>query len=173
MTVSLSRKHKIPSKSSCESKIIGLYDKVSDILWTGQFLEAQGYNIQTNVVYQDNMSTLSLAKNGYVSSSKRTKHIKAKYFFVRHFHNTGELDLQFCPFETMWAYVLTKPLQGAKFRLIRAFLMNCPTNYYEDNSIEPISDPTLAPSPATITHSHQPALDPSPEPTDIPIPMTH
>jgi hypothetical protein len=67
--VSLSTKHKIPSKSSCESKIIGLYDKVSDILWTQQFLEVQGYHIQTNVVYQDNMSTLSLAKNGYVSSS--------------------------------------------------------------------------------------------------------
>ena len=31
----------------------------------------------THTSYQDNMSTLSLAKNGYVSSSKRTKHIKA------------------------------------------------------------------------------------------------
>jgi hypothetical protein len=60
------------------------------------------------------MSTLSLAKNGYVSSSKRTKHIKAKYFFVRHYHNTGEIDLQYCPTEQMWADVLTKPLQGAK-----------------------------------------------------------
>jgi hypothetical protein len=59
------------------------------------------------------MSTLSLAKNGYVSSSKRTKHIKAKYFFVRHYNNTGEIDLQYCPTEKMWADVLTKPLQGA------------------------------------------------------------
>jgi hypothetical protein len=114
-TVSSSTKHKIPSKSSCESEIIGLYNKVSDILWTRQFLEAQGYHIQTNVVYQDNMSTLSLAKNGYVSSSKHTKHIKAKYFLVHHFHNTGELDLQYCPTETMWVDILTKPLQGAKF----------------------------------------------------------
>ena len=61
------------------------------------------------------MSTLSLAKNGYVSSSKRTNHIKAKYFFVRHFYRTGEVDLKFCPTEQMWADVLTKPLQGAKF----------------------------------------------------------
>ena len=113
--MSLSTKHKIPSKSSCESKIIDLYDKVSDILWTQQFLEVQGYHIQTNVVYQDNMSTLSLAKNGYVSSSKRTKHIKAKNFFVRHFHNTCELDLQYCPTETMRVDVVTNPLQSAKF----------------------------------------------------------
>jgi len=77
-TTSSSTKHKIPSKSSCESEIISLYDKIGDVLWTRQFLESQGYKIYTNIVYQDNMSTLSLAKNGYVSSSKRTKHIKSK-----------------------------------------------------------------------------------------------
>ena len=87
--------------------------------------------IKTNIIYQDNMSALSLAKNGYVSSSKRTKHIKAKYFFIHHFHNTGELDLQYCPTEQMWANVLTKPLQGQKFREMHSFLMNCPIDYSE------------------------------------------
>jgi len=92
------------------------------------------------------MSTLSLAKNGYVSSSKRTKHIKAKYFFVRHYHKTGELDLQYCPTKQMWADVLTKPLQGAKFCLMRAFLMNGPLDYSEDhdNDVLPTSTPTLS-----------------------------
>ncbi len=33
-TTSSSTKHKIPSKSSCKSEIIGLYDKVGDVLWT-------------------------------------------------------------------------------------------------------------------------------------------
>jgi hypothetical protein len=142
-------RHKIPSKSSCESEIIGLHDKVGDILWTRQFLEAQGYKIDTNILYQDNISTLSLAKNGYVSSSKRTKHIKAKYFFVRHYHHSGELDLQYCPTETMWADVLTKPLQGAKFRLMRTFLMNCPIDYHEETpslpNFTPYVHPTLVP----------------------------
>ena len=109
-----------------------------------QFLEAQGYKIKTNIVYQDNMITLSLVKNGYVSSSKRTKHIKAKYFFIRHFQNSGELDLQYCPTKHMWADVLTKPLQGAKFRLMRSFLMNCSIDYSEDHVITyiPTSLPT-------------------------------
>ncbi len=31
---SSSTKHNIPSKSSCESEIIGIYDKIGDILWT-------------------------------------------------------------------------------------------------------------------------------------------
>jgi hypothetical protein len=32
----------------------------------------------------------------------------------------------------MWADVLTKPLQGQKFRDIRAFLQNCPRDYDDD-----------------------------------------
>jgi len=167
---SSSTKHKIPSKSSCESEIIGMYDKIGDILWTRQFLEAQGYTIQSNIIYQDNMSTLSLAKNGYVSSSKRTKHIKAKYFFVRHFYRTGEVDLKFCPTEQMWADVLTKPLQGAKFRQMRAFLMNCPIDYHEPELMDlPSPEPTLAPTrtahPKRTIMGHLPRDDPTDHPT--------
>ena len=75
------------------------------------------------------MSTLSLAKNGYVSSSKRSKHIKAKYLYIHHHHHSGELTLKYCPTDEMWADILTKPLQGTKFRIMRAFLMNCPLDY--------------------------------------------
>ena len=166
---SSSTKHKIPSKSSCESEIIGLYDKIGDVLWTCHFLEAQGYKIKTNIIYQDNMSTLSLAKNGYVSSSKRTKHIKAKYFFVRHFHKTGELDLQYCPTERMWADVLTKPLQGAKFRLMRAFLMNCPIDYSENHVINsiPTKTPSLSKHDLPSSHKHIQPFVPSDNPSDI------
>jgi hypothetical protein len=95
-TTSSSTKHKIPSKSSTENELIGLYNKSSDILWTRHFLEAQGYTVSTNIVYQDNMSTLSLAQNGYVSSSKRSKHIKAKYLYIRHHHHSSELTLKYC-----------------------------------------------------------------------------
>ena len=171
-TTSSSSKHKIPSKSSTESKIIGLYDKVGDILWTRQFLEAQGYIIHTNIVYQDNMSTLSLAKNGYVSSSKRTKHIKAKYFFIRHFHNSGELELRYCPTESMWADVLSKPLQGAKFRLMRAFLMNCPTDYSEETPSLPLAIPSASPRLAPTSLLIKPSRVPSDIPTDDPNPIS-
>jgi hypothetical protein len=169
-TTSSSTKHKVPAKSSCESEIIGLYDKISDVLWTHQFLKAQGYKINTNIVYQDNMSTLSLAKNGYVSSSKRTKHIKAKYFFVRNYHNASKIDLQYCPTEQMWADVLTKPLQGAKFRLMRAFLMNCPIDYSEDPVITPTSNPTLSPTTSSPSlRKHSPSFVSTDKPTDIPM----
>ena len=78
-------------------------------------------------------STLSLEKNGHVSSSKRTKHIKAKYFFIKHYYDSGDICLCYCPTEHMWADVLTKPLQGMKFRQMCAMLMNCPIAYSEDS----------------------------------------
>jgi hypothetical protein len=141
LTFSSSTKQKVPSKSSTETELIDLHDISGNILWTQHFLEAQGYKITSNIIYQDYMSTLSLAKNGYVSSSKQTKHIKAKYLYVHHFHNTGDLTLQYCPTDQMWADILTKPLQGSKFRLFQAFLMNCPKNYTEEPPFIP--RPTL------------------------------
>jgi hypothetical protein len=109
-----------------------MYDKYGDILWTRHFLEVQGYTISANIVYQNNMSTLSLEKNGHVSSSKRIKHIKAKYFFIRHYYQSVDINLKYCSTNDMCADILTKPLQGNTFRQLRAVLMKCPVNYLED-----------------------------------------
>jgi hypothetical protein len=61
-----------------------------------------------------------------VSSSKRTMHIKAKYFLIKNFYDAGEIDVKFCAMDEMWPDILTKPLQGQKFRDMRAFLQICP-----------------------------------------------
>ncbi len=74
------------------------------------FMECQGYNIDEYIIFQDNMSALSLEKNGRVSSSKWTKHIKAKYFLIKDYYDAGEIDVKFCPIDGMWADELTKPL---------------------------------------------------------------
>ena len=71
----------------------------------------------------------------------------------------------------MWADVLTKPLQGAKFRLMRAFLMNCPVDYQEDPPPSPL--PTL--NPILSNHKLHPTLKPPLQfvpldnPSDVPM----
>ena len=67
-----------------------------------------------------------------MSSSKHTKHIKAKYFLIKDYYDAGEVDLQYCPTGEMWADVLTKPLQGQLFRDMQAFLQNCSREYDDD-----------------------------------------
>ncbi len=82
------------------------------------------------------MSSLSLEKNGRVASSKRTKHIKAKYFLIKDYYNSGEIDLCYCPTDVMWADISTKPLQGQKFRDMHAFLQNCSWDYNNDVELQ-------------------------------------
>jgi hypothetical protein len=79
---SFSMKQKINGKSSTEDELIGVDDAMPRILWTKYLIKAQGYTVDHNMLYQDNKSAILLEKNGKFSSSKRTKHIKTRYFFV-------------------------------------------------------------------------------------------
>ena len=102
-----------------------------EMLWSLHFIQAQGYEAECVGLYQDNISTQLLIKNGRMSSGKRTKHIKAKFFFTKDKVDDGEIKVIDCPTEEMWADVMTKPLQGMAFRTMQAELMNCPVNYKE------------------------------------------
>ena len=95
-------------------------------------------------LYQDNISTQLLIKNGKMSSGKRNKHIKAKFFFIKDRVDDGEMKVLGCPTKEMWADIMTKPLQGAAFRIMRDELMNCDVNY-EDLSEEEESESVLSP----------------------------
>ena len=67
------------TKSSTKTELISLGKKLTDIVWMQYFIKCQGFALDEYIVFQDNMSALSLEKNGWISSSKQTKHIKAKY----------------------------------------------------------------------------------------------
>ncbi len=111
-----------------------------EMLWSLYFIQAQGYKTECVGLYQDNISTQLLIKNGKMSSGKKTKHIKAKFFFIKDRVNNGKIRAKDCPAEEMWADVMTKPLQGMVFRVMRAELMNCPINYEdpEDDEKDPV-----------------------------------
>lgn len=46
------------------------------------------------LIYQENKSTILLQMNGKFSSSKRTKHIKMKYFFVKDKVDNSEIKIE-------------------------------------------------------------------------------
>ena len=127
---------KCNTQSSMETELISLHEKLPDIVWTRYFVECQGCDINEYITFQDNMSSLSLEKNGRIPSSKWTKHIKVKYFLVKNYYNSGQIDLRYCPTNVMWADILTKPMQGRKFRDMRAFLQNCARDYDDDIELQ-------------------------------------
>ena len=112
---SKSTKQKINATSSTEAELVGTYECMLEILWTNYFLKAQGYKYEKSMVYQDNKSAILLEKNGKMSSSKQTKHINIRYYFIQDRWNKGEVDIKYCPTDEMIGDFFTKPLQGKKF----------------------------------------------------------
>ena len=78
---SISKKQKMNTRSSTTAELVAADDVIGLILWTKLFLEAQGYEINRNVLFQDNKSTILLEENGKKSSGKRTRHLNMCYFF--------------------------------------------------------------------------------------------
>jgi hypothetical protein len=119
-----STRQKINTTSSTEAEVVGMHEVLPQILWTRYFLEAQGYGVEESIIYQDNQSAILLAKNGRGSSSKRTRHINIRYFFVADRIASKEVHVEYCPTGEMVADFFTKPLQGTLFRKFRDFIMN-------------------------------------------------
>ena len=119
-----SSKQKLNTKSSTEAEVVSVDDCLPQILWTNYFLEEQGYKSTDTIVYQDNKSAMLLEKNGKWSSSKRTKHMNVRYFFVKDKIKTGDIKLEYCGTNNMIADYFTKPLQGQQFTNFRKQIMN-------------------------------------------------
>jgi hypothetical protein len=120
---SISRKQKLNTRSSTESELVGVDDASTPILWTKLFMEAQGYPIEQNIVMQDNKSSILLETNGKRSSSKRTRALNIRYFFIADQVEKGNVEIQYCPTDKMTADYMTKPLQGKKFTKFRNEIM--------------------------------------------------
>ena len=116
-------KQKLNTQSSTESELVGVHEMMPSILWTRNFLNSQGYTVKDNILYQDNKSAILLEKNGRLSSSKRTKHIDVRYFFVSDRIERGEVKPVWCKTGDMIADLMTKPLQGKSFIKFRDLVM--------------------------------------------------
>lgn len=120
---SLSRKQKLNAKSSTESELAGADDASVLILWTKLFMEAQGYDVDKNILCQDNKSAILLEENGKRSSSKRARALNIRCFFLTDQVEKGNLTIVHCPTGEMVADYLSKPLQGAKYEYFRSDIM--------------------------------------------------
>lgn len=118
-----SQKQKLNTRSSTEAELVGVDDFITKTLWTKLFLEEQGYEINKNVLCQDNKSAILLETNGKKSSGKRTRALNIRYFFVTDQIEKGNLTVEHCPTEDMVADYMTKPLQGKQFDKFRSLIM--------------------------------------------------
>jgi hypothetical protein len=116
-------KQKINTKSSTEAELVGLSDSMSVIIWCRNFLEKQGYKMPPAQVFQDNMSTIAMIRSGKPTSD-RTRHVNIRFFFINDREKSGEVRVEYRSTKSMLADILTKPLQGEQFVVLRDELLN-------------------------------------------------
>jgi Reverse transcriptase (RNA-dependent DNA polymerase) len=119
-----STRQKLNTRSSTEAELVAANDVMGQLIWTQNFLQDQGYSSTKTTLFQDNQSAILLEKNGRMSSSKRTRHLNIRYFFITDRIAAKELTVEYCPTEQMVADFFTKPLQGSLFRRLRDIVMN-------------------------------------------------
>jgi hypothetical protein len=117
-----SKVQKLVTKSSSEAEFVGVSDYGGVPIWVRNFLIAQGYTMKASDVEQDNMSSMALLKRGQPASA-RTRHINIRFFWLTDRVDQGELRIVYVPTEEMLADMLTKPLQGSAFELLRDRLL--------------------------------------------------
>ena len=89
-----------------------------------KFIESQGFTIENNIIFQDNMSAIKLEENRKPSSGSRTCHFDIKMFYVKNLIKRKLVKNEHCPAETMIADCLSKPFIGANFKKFRNDIMN-------------------------------------------------
>lgn len=112
------RKQKLNAKSSTEAEVIGMSNFISNMIWTRIFLEAQGFELEENTLFQDNQSAMKMLKNGKQSSEKDTKHMDNRYFFIKDRLESEGIEVVYCPTGKNIVDFFTKPLQGSLFRKV-------------------------------------------------------
>jgi hypothetical protein len=131
--MSMSLKQKINTKSSTEAELVGVNDAMNFVEWVQLFVEQQNKSMNRKsiltkigcdtVIQQDNTSTIQLENNGKASSTKRTRHINIRYFYVTSKIKAGSIRVIYHLTKQMVLDYLTKPLQGSLFRTHRNSIM--------------------------------------------------
>ena len=89
-----SRKQKLVSRSSTESELIALNDGLPEVIWAKQFMNNLGIKQQMVTVFEDNQSSIILAKNGKGSTISKTKHIQVRFYYVKQLIDQKEINIE-------------------------------------------------------------------------------
>ena len=122
--ISDSTKQKANSRSSTVAELKAIDDEIGKVELVRRFIEAQGFNIERNIIFQDNTSAMKLEMNGKASSTKRTRHFNIRLFYVKGLVDRGEVSIEYCPTDEMIADYMTKPTVDSKFKMLRELIMN-------------------------------------------------
>ena len=113
-----SSKQKLVTKSSAEAELVAMCDGATAALMVRAFMRHQGHQLNPTRLMEDNKSAIDMVKAGK-PTSRRTKHINMRFYFVKQYVDSGEFVIEYCPTGDMLADLMTKPVVGSLFLHLR------------------------------------------------------
>lgn len=113
-----SRKQNIVTLSSCEAEYVALTETCKEVTWLREI--ASAFEIKNNgptTIFTDSQSCIAIIENQKFSN--RTKHIDARYHFIKDQVGSGRIKLIYCPTNDNIADLMTKPLGFIKMEALR------------------------------------------------------
>ena len=93
--------------------------------WFGQRNSPKkGYKVNTNIIYQDNQSSIKLEINGKESSGQCTGHFDVKLFYIINMIQNKEVEARYCSTDSMISDYMSKPLIGTNSMKLRENILN-------------------------------------------------
>ena len=128
-----SKKQACVALSTAEAEYIALAGTAQESLWLQQlFSDLQKGPTKKMVIFEDNQSAISMAKNPQFHS--RSKHIAIKYHFIREQVRNGKVELKYCRTNDMVADIMTKGLSGKQFEKLRFMAGVAPMTKHPETS---------------------------------------
>jgi hypothetical protein len=113
-----SRKQPVVALSSCEAEYIAGSYAACQALWMKSVLEELKIDVKKPITLQiDNQSAINLAKNPVLHG--RSKHIEARFHFLREQVNQGSLEVVHCATGSQITDAMTKSLKIDRFLTLR------------------------------------------------------
>jgi hypothetical protein len=118
-----SSKQHIVTKDSTEAELVGLSDKMLDVVCINDFLNNQGLLLNVPIISQDNKSTIRWTEQK--SRALRNKYLLVRQELVKQSIENGDFAIEYLCTKDMLADIMTKPLHGATFEYLRDKIAGC------------------------------------------------
>ena len=113
-----SNKQKSVGRSSTGAEIIAIDEAACEAVHLKNLINTIGFRCNECVMYEDNMAAIKIIEGG-IETMNKTKFMRVRMANVKEIINENGVKLKHCPTERMIVDILTKPIGGKRFKVLR------------------------------------------------------
>jgi len=120
--------------SSSEAELNAMEDAVSEAMFVRNLCNELGMAQRPMKLYVDNQAAKTMIESGRLS--RKTRGLKIRAMKIKELHDEGEIELYYCPTESMVADLMTKALPGLSFERHRDTILQAYPAYLRGGVVQ-------------------------------------